>query len=264
MKRFAVIPNLYKDPDLKITEKIKKTLASGGIGADVIAEYGTDRLKGYDCAVVLGGDGTILDVAKKAAVCGVPVAGINLGRVGYLSSVEPDGIEKLLEIGDGSHYSERMMLSLLYRGEEYTALNDFVVSEARAARMISVDVKAHGLPAYEYCCTALIFSTPTDSSGYNVSAGGPVLDPELHCTVVTPVCPHTGASCSFVYGGGTGFALTNASSPHKTVMISSDGALDLPFSLGETVTVRKSPYKVRLIRFDDEPFTKTLLRKMKI
>ena len=124
--------------------------------------------------------------------------------------------------------------------------------------------RAGGLPAYEYFCTALIFSTPTGSSGYNVSAGGPVLDPELDCTVVTPVCPHTGASCSFVYGGETEFSLTNVSSPDKTVMISSDGALDLPLSQGETVTVRKSPYKVRLIRFDDEPFTKTLLRKMKI
>ena len=265
MKRFAVIPNLYKDPELELTGGIVRMFRENGAGADAVTDVtSSEDLSGYDCAVVLGGDGTILHVAKIAATLGMPVAGINLGRVGYLSSVDRNDTEKLLQIDNSTGYSERMMLSMSYRGEEITALNEFVISESRATRMISALVSVNGAPPMEYDSTALIFSTPTGSSGYNVSAGGPVIDPELECTAVTPVCPHTGASCSFIYGDGAEFVLTNSSSPDKNVIISADGAADLPLQPGESVTIKKSPYKVRLIKLDNEPFAGTLLRKMKL
>ncbi len=264
MKRFAVIPNLYKDPDLKITNDIARMLEKNGINADVLTVCEDDSLKGYDCAVVLGGDGTILDVAKKAALCSVPVAGVNLGRIGYLSSVEPENTEKLLSIDENSGIQRRMMLSLFYRGKEYHALNDIVISEKRATRMISVSVSADDGDPCEYNSTSLIFSTPTGSSGYNVSAGGPVIEPTLECIAVTPVCPHTGTSRSFVYKPGTVFTAADISSADKDVLISVDGGAELPLKHGESVKITRSDIYVKLLEFDDEPFAKTLIRKMKI
>lgn len=264
MKRFAVVPNKYKDADRRLSEKIALMLVSGGKTADVIEGNVTpEALRGYDCAAVLGGDGTVLSVAKKAAVYDIPVAGINLGRIGYLSAFELNDAEKLLELGDDPPVSRRIMLSLFYRGETYDALNDIVTAEKRSTRMISLDVSVDGERLFDYNSTALIFSTPTGSSGYNMSAGGPILDPELSCISVVPVCPHTGVTRSFVYGSGAAFTVINTSTPDKSAVISIDGASELPLDIGETVGIAQSRHTVKLIKNGAEPFAKTLVRKMK-
>lgn len=265
MKKFAVIPNLYKDPKLQLATRIANMLAEDGKTADVITEKcGPDTLQGYDCAIVLGGDGTILDIAKKAAFRGIPVAGVNLGKIGYLSSVEPDDIEKLLKIDKDTPILKRMMLSLSYRGTEYPALNDIVISEEKATKMISVAVSVNKETISEYNSTSLIFSTPTGSSGYNVSAGGPVIDPSIECIAVTPVCPHTGTPHCFIFDRDTEFIAENVSSADKKVIVTVDGGEDLRIDPGERVTVRRADAYVRLLAFDGEYFTRKMLRKLKI
>ena len=264
MKKFAVIPNLYKDPDLKISNNIADLLKQNGRSAEILTNLSDAKdLDGYDCAVVLGGDGTILDVAKKASYHDIPVAGVNLGRVGYLSSVEADSIYKLVDNNIRSLRRKRMMAELLYNGNTYTALNDVVFCEQRASKMISLSVSTGSNDPSEYNCTSLIFSTPTGSSGYNMSAGGPVIDPELDCLTVTPVCPHTGTSHCFVYNDSAVFNVKNISSKDKNVMISIDGSDEIELGFGDTVTIRKSKRFVTLLKFDDEPFSGTLLRKIK-
>ena len=265
MIKFAVIPNIYKDPEFKITKKITDMLNDNGKYAKALTgEFKAKDLFDFDYAVILGGDGTILDVAKKAAEYGVPVVGVNLGKIGYLASVELDDIEKLLKIETDSSEEKRMMLTLKYRKKKYTALNDFVISGKRASKMISVSVSADGEPPSDYNSTALIFSTPTGSSGYNVSAGGPVIDPTLECITVTPVCPHTGTARSCIYGKKAEFTVENVSSADKEVTVSVDGGPELPVRCGETIKITKSDKYVRLIKFNSEPFTKTMVRKMKI
>lgn len=265
MKRIAVIPNIYKDPEFILTNKIKNLLNESGMEAEAVTgECDEKTLSGFDCAVVLGGDGTVLDVAKKAAEHGVPVAGVNLGKIGYLASVELDGLDKLKTLKDGVQSEKRMMLSLLYRGKEYTALNDFVISGTRASKMISVSVSANDEPASDYNSTALIFSTPTGSSGYNVSAGGPVIDPTLECIAVTPVCPHTGTARNCIYGKDAVFTVKNISSADKEVTVSVDGGPELPVEYNEIIKISRSEKYVSLIKFDKEPFAKTMIRKMKI
>lgn len=265
MKKIAVIPNIYKDPDYKITDKITALLKNNGTEAKVLpADCKSGDLYGFECAVVLGGDGTVLDVAKKAAVYDIPVAGVNLGKIGYLASVELDELEKLTLIDENTNIEKRMLLSLQYRNEEYTALNDFVISGKRASKMISVSVEADGEPSCDYNSTALIFSTPTGSSGYNVSAGGPVIDPTLECIAVTPVCPHTGTARSCIYGKDALFTVKNVSSIDKEVTVSVDGGPELPLELNETVKISRGNKYVSLIKFVKEPFAKTLVRKMKI
>lgn len=262
MSKFAVIPNLYKDPDLKITKDIEKILSDQNIKADVLEKYNGESLKDYDCAVVLGGDGTILDVAKSAAVSNVPVAGINLGKIGYLASLEPENIRRLSDV-DLSSYQKRMMLEMEYRGKTYTALNDIVIAEERATRMMSLSVSADGEIPCEYNSSALIFSTPTGSSGYNMSAGGPVIDPSLECIAVTPVCAHTGTTRCCIYGSDVVFTAENVSSADKSVVVSADGGDELPLEIGEKITIKKSGRFVKLLIFENEPFAKTLIRKMK-
>ncbi len=265
MKKIAVIPNIYKDPELKITKKITDLLDKSGAETKVLnAECKSEDLSGFDCAVVLGGDGTVLDIAKKAAVYGIPVAGVNLGKIGYLASVELDELDKLASLDKNTHIEKRMMLLLKYRGQQYTALNDFVISGKRASKMISVSVEADGEPSSDYNSTALIFSTPTGSSGYNVSAGGPVIDPTLECIAGTPVCPHTGTARSCIYGKDAVFTLKNVSSADKEVNVSVDGGPELPLELDEIIKISRSDKYVSLIKFDNEPFARTLVRKMKI
>jgi NAD+ kinase len=262
LSKFAVIPNLYKDPDLIITKKIGKLLSDNGIKADVLSCYGVKDLSDYDCAVVLGGDGTILDVAKNAAAADVAVAGINLGKIGYLASLEPENIERLSAV-DLTSYQKRMMLEMEYRGKTFTALNDIVIAEARATRMMSLSVSADGEPPCEYNSSALIFSTPTGSSGYNMSAGGPVIDPGLECIAVTPVCAHTGTTRCCIYGSDVVFTAENVSSKDKSVVVSADGGEELPLDIGEKIIIKKSGFFVKLLQFENEPFAKTLIRKMK-
>ena len=265
MKKIAVIPNIYKDPELVLTNRITDMLNNNGMTAEAVTgECGIDTLSDFDCAVVLGGDGTVLDIAKKAAVHDIPVAGVNLGKIGYLSSVETDELDKLITLKDEITVENRMTLQLIYRGKKYTALNDFVFSGVRASKMISVSVEADGEPSSDYNSTALIFSTPTGSSGYNVSAGGPVIDPTLECIAVTPVCPHTGTARSCIYGEDAIFTVKNVSSADKEVMISVDGGPELPLEHGETVRILKCKEYVRLVKFGKEPFAKTMVRKMKI
>ena len=263
MSKFAVVPNPYKDPEHKITKEIVKILSDGGISADVVTEYHKNSLKGYDCAVVLGGDGTILDVAKAAAEFDIPVAGINLGRIGYLASVEPENIKKLSDV-DLSKYQKRMMLELCYRENVYTALNDVVISEKRATKMMSLSVSADGEQPCDYNSSALIFSTPTGSSGYNMSVGGPVIDPMLQCITVTPVCAHTGTTRCCIYGSDAVFSAENVSTADKSVVISVDGGVELPFDNKEKIIIRKSGKYVKLLEFEHEPFAKTLIRKIRI
>ena len=265
MKKFAVIPNIYKDPDRKITDKITEMLNKNGIDAQTLSDKCDGKeLSEYDCIVVLGGDGTILDIAKKAAEYDVAVAGVNLGKIGYLASFEPDETEKLLLINENTNTEKRMMLTLEYRGQKFNALNDFVISGKRASKMISVSVSADGEPSSDYNSTALIFSTPTGSSGYNVSTGGPVFDPTLDCIAVTPVCPHTGTVRCCIYGKDAVFTVKNISSADKEVTISVDGGSELPLERDETIKIMRCTKYVSLIKTDKEPFTKTMVRKMKI
>lgn len=265
MKKFAVIPNIYKDPELKLTKSITDMLNKNGMQAVFFAEkVDSSTLSDFDCVVVLGGDGTILDVAKLAAVCNVPVAGVNLGKIGYLASVEQKDTEKLLLIDDNTKVDSRMMLTLEYRGKKYNAINDFLISAKRASKMISVTVSADGELSCDYNSTALIFSTPTGSSGYNVSAGGPVIDPTLECVAVTPVCPHTGTARSCIYKPDVVFTVQNVSSEDKEVTVSVDGGPEFNIEHNETVRIYKSSEYVKLIKFESEPFTKTMIRKMKI
>ncbi len=215
ISRVAVITN-FRIPAKRETA-LKAAEAAASAGAEVIlpgsirafpeyAEYSGDKLPVFcsfdvlystcDLLIVVGGDGTILDAAKNLCGSASPVLGINMGRVGYMTELNPDEIGLIPSIIEGNYDVEtRMMLEVSSGSAEdgcvYRALNDVVINNAKFSQVIDLTLSEGGRVAGRYRADGLILSTSTGSTAYTVAAGGPVIDPRLDCICATPVCPHT-------------------------------------------------------------------------
>ena len=267
MKRFLVKTNRDKDKDLKVTDEIKSLL----IGKGLITV--TDPESDYDCCIVLGGDGTILNAARGLIGRNVPLLGINLGHLGFMSSVEKNEIERAVTLLDeGKYYiEEHMMIAarLVRNGaadsKEYLALNDVVVSRLGFSRMISVSTYVNDALANTYYGDGVLVSTPTGSTGYNLSAGGPIVTPEAELMVITPVCPHSLNMRSVVVGAKDRIRIvvdtTRDSYSGKAVM-TIDGQEPVELENGDGVEIFRSSMKTRLIRFNERGFFKVLNMKL--
>ncbi|MBP5332077.1 MAG: NAD(+)/NADH kinase, partial [Lachnospiraceae bacterium] len=193
MKRFLVVTNRNKDRDLKVTNDLIKLISDRGASA------GSDPDGDYDCCIVLGGDGTIISTSRLLDGRDIPILGINLGHLGFMSSVEKDDIARAVDLLIGGDYllEARMMITagIMRNGEmlgrEYTALNDVVISRLGFSRMISTRAFVNDALVNTYFGDGIIISTPTGSTGYNLSAGGPIVTPEAELMVITPICPHS-------------------------------------------------------------------------
>lgn len=158
-----------------------------------------------DVTVALGGDGTIIHTAKRAAICGRAVLGINGGRLGFMAGLEADELERLSALIRGEYTVEkRMLLDIVVQtgeggGTRYSALNEAVVSRGSLSRMIELEVSNRGERVARYRADGVIVATPTGSTAYSLSAGGPVIDPALRCLLLTPVCPHSLHSRSYLF-----------------------------------------------------------------
>ena len=274
MLRFALAANMYKPEAPELIKEAVKLLTENGDKVKIPSSYGSytgadktedgeSLYKDIDFLVVFGGDGTLIDRAKKAAAYNVPVIGVNLGRVGYLSSLEKDELDKLLLLNKGEFKTvKRTMLSVTANGREYTALNDAVFAEARASRMVNTEITVDGEKTVGYASTALIICTPTGSSGFNLSAGGPAVEASAPCLIMTPVCPHTTSPRSFVFDDNTVFGVKNVSTPDKTVYLTLDGAEDVPIPRNGDVLVRKSELTAQTVIFGKEGFASKILKRI--
>ena len=274
MSRFAITANMYKPEAAELIKEAARLLSANGNTVKVPFSYGDiagaeraeneDQLyTDTDFLIVFGGDGTLIDRAKKAARYGIPVAGVNLGRVGYLSAIEKNELIKLVRLSEGSYKTvNRTMLSVTVNGKEYTALNDAVFAEARASRMVNTEIAVNGEKTMRYASTALIVCTPTGSSGFNMSAGGPAVDTSAPCLIITPVCPHTTSSRSFVFDDGCDIEVKNVSTPDKTVFLTLDGAEDIPVEKNGIVLIKKSPLSAKTVVFDEMNFASKILKRI--
>lgn len=274
MLRFAIAANMYKPEAPELIKATVKLLADNGDKVKMPASYGeyvgaekTDDgealYKDTDFLIVFGGDGTLIDRAKKAAVYGVPVVGVNLGRVGYLSALEKNELERLLLLHEGRYKTvNRTMLSVTVNGREHIALNDAVFAEARASRMINTEITVDGEKTVGYASTALIVCTPTGSSGFNLSAGGPAVEVSAPCLIMTPVCAHTTSSRSFVFDDNTVFGVKNVSTPDKTVYLTLDGAEDETLERNASALIKKSQLTAKTVVFGDEGFASKIFKRI--
>ena len=227
-----------------------------------------DRSETYDLVVVLGGDGTLLSVARSLADS-IPILGVNMGNLGFLTEVPRSelypSIMKFLE-GD-YEVDERALLDVSLRratGEEvsYRVLNDAVINKSALARIIELVVTVDGHRVATYRSDGLIISTPTGSTAYNLAAGGPILNPQLPVVVVTPICPHTLTLRPIVVPDSASVEL-RLETPHEEVYLTLDGQEGTQIECGDTIRLRRSNDVVRLVKTSDRTFYDSLRDKLR-
>lgn len=217
-----------------------------------------------DLAVVVGGDGTLLHAARSLAAMDVPLVGINLGRLGFLVDVSPETIEVCMEqILAGELQSERRgMLAVHANGERHSALNDVVIHKWNTARMIEFETYIDGIFVNAQRSDGLIIATPTGSTAYALSGGGPLLHPALDAVVLVPICPHDLSNRPVVVSGESRIEIRICGVEHKHVKVSCDGHTDLDPTPGGSLFVEKHPHAVRLLHPPDHDHYKILRAKL--
>ena len=225
--------------------------------------------KSSDMAIVLGGDGTILETARHAATSDVPVLGMNLGRLGYLADLEVNEIDILDDIIKGNYsIDERSMLKITIKSErrEKTycgyALNDAVISYVSAPKVIDLELRDNGMEISSFRADGLIISTPTGSTAYSMAAGGAVVDPRLKCFCVTPICPHSLTSRPLIFPDNAEIEVVNTTKREKKVCLTLDGRQMFDVYYEDTVQVSKAPFAAKMIRVKPGSFYQTLRNKL--
>lgn len=219
--------------------------------------------------VVIGGDGTLLATAREVAPLGLPLLGVNVGQLGFLTEIEvPDLMEALHKLMHNSYrIEERMMLhtAVIREGrvlEEYICLNDAVITKGAFARIIHLEAWVDGQYLDTYPADGLIIATPTGSTAYSLSAGGPLVVPDLELILITPICPHTLYSRPVILPAASNVRVKLLSSPGE-VMLTLDGQHGLSLRPGDEVLVKKAEVKTRLVKINDRNFFGILREKMK-
>lgn len=222
-----------------------------------------------DLIIVLGGDGSILSAARYCISSGIPILGINLGRLGYMTEMEADEIELLRRIFEDDYkIEEREMLdvSVYRKGNQMvfraSALNDAVISNGSVARMIDVELSEGDSVVTVYRADGLIFSTPTGSTAYSMSAGGPIIDPGMNCICVTPICPHVIGARPIIFSGDAVLGARNICDREKSLFLTLDGKMNFEIYRGDVVKIKKSTSVTRLIRLKERGFYDALRSKM--
>ncbi len=223
-----------------------------------------------DCVIVLGGDGSILDAARRCAPFNKDLLGINLGHLGYMTELDMSDLAPLARVVTGDYYiDERAMLSVEVfnqnggRKAESFALNDAVISNGSVARIVDLELYEGGSAVSDFRADGLIVATPTGSTAYSMSAGGPITDPQLPCICVTPICPHSLSARPMLFRDDAVLEIKNVCRREKMLYLTVDGRINFELYRGDTVKITKSPMKTRLVRLHGCGFYAKLQQKMK-
>lgn len=280
MKKIAIIPNNIKDIGLLVTKRVVDYLLGKAelymenkfsvTGMKVNYVKKSAIFENVDLMIILGGDGTILQEAAACAKYGIPVMGINLGKVGFLTEIECDNIENALDklLAEKYTIEKRMLIKLEIRREGKTvcvqnALNDVVVSKPSGAKLIDMELYAGDELVNRYIADGLIIATPTGSTGYSISAGGPVVDPSMTLYIATPICPHMLSARSAVLSADKPIIIRlDSAYPDNEAVVTADGDVQGYISSADEVAVLKSKYEFQLIRTGRQSFYNTLISKL--
>lgn len=283
MEKFCVIANVEKDRNYETAEYIRSLLEKAGKQCIMINDrFGEEKREGYaevfdipsdaECLLILGGDGTMIQAARDFCEKGIPLLGVNLGTLGFLTEVEQHTIEEALEaIYEGNYKIEhRIMLEGIKREQETTvysgiALNDFVLNRSRECRLVTIHVYVNEELMDTYVCDGLIFSTPTGSTAYNLSAGGPVLTPEVKAFIITPICPHSLNKRSLVLSAKDRITIEIGKSKENTddyAVVNVDGSNVIELMTGEQLEIRCSEKETQIIKLTKAGFYNRLRDKL--
>jgi Predicted sugar kinase len=284
MDRFYIITNSLKDKELVVTKKIKEYLLSHGKSCMVQEEKGLGKRQKYrftdadlipketECIIVVGGDGTLIQAARDTVDKQIPLLGVNLGTLGYLAEIEKQNTDWALDnlMADQYHLEKRMMLKgKAYRGEkklvEDIALNDIVIGRYGHVRMVNLKIYVNGEFLHTYNADGIIVSTATGSTGYSLSAGGPIVAPHSTMLLVTPVAPHTLNSRSIVLSSqdkieievGEGRKLDE-----EKVEVAFDGDAFMRMVTGDKIIIEKADKDTKLLKISNTSFLQVLREKI--
>ena len=279
MDRFCLVTNKSKDKNFEITMHIKEFLEQHGkecviaeniagpgmehkVSRDFLSEIPADS----DCCIVLGGDGTMLQAARSAAYVDVPLIGVNLGTLGYLAEVEKGKLdESLKQLLDGDYEIEdRMMLFGDANDLHDYALNDIIVTRSGPMTTINFDVYVNGLFLCNYHADGIVISTPTGSTGYSLSAGGPIVEPSANMILITPICPHTINSRAMVLSAETKISIVmregrDGSTQESVAYFDGSGQIEL--KTGDRIEIERSNKTTKIIKLSKESFLQALGKK---
>lgn len=276
MKHFFLITNEAKDPEYRYTREITSYLeAHGAKVAGVVSGKKTENMKlpaEIDCVIVLGGDGTLLKAARDIVEYEIPLIGINLGTLGYLAEVEISNIESALDKLICGEYSkeERMMLagSVFEKDRETEnnfALNDIVISRCGSLQILQFDIYVNGRFLNSYSADGMIVATPTGSTGYNLSAGGPIVEPGAQLLLLTPICPHTLNTRSIILSPEDEVTIEIPSGKEQavqTVEANFDGTHKVTLKTGDKIIIKKASVTTGILKLNTESFLEILHKKM--
>jgi len=278
MKRITILPNINKDIRLETTKKLVSYLKNFDCTVNISRGFSQffngcedlppiiwdDRVH-TDLYIILGGDGSIMRAARRAAPAGVPILGVNLGRVGYIAELEANEIEQIKSFFTGEYTIERrMMLDIRIKNENriMTALNDAVISNGAVSRMVELELYCNSNPVGKYHADGIIASTPTGSTAYSMSAGGPIIDPKIDCICITPVCSHSLRARPMIFSADSVLEIKDICVKHDNMYLTVDGNENIRLRRGDVVSITKSAMTTKLIRMKKDGFYSVLNRKM--
>lgn len=277
MNKIILIPNITKDKELSFTKDIAYRLIELGLTVYLYADYSMDGTVSYtdiptdaELIIVVGGDGSVIDASGLAVELDVPLLGINLGKVGYLTTLDPDNYNELSKLViDEFFISEKMLLSVIKTDKNgdkcYSnrlALNDVIVTHDSYLGIADFKIENSRGDSVIYRADGVIISTPSGSTAYSLSAGGPIISHTLDSIMVTPVCPHSFFNRAIIYGPEERIRITNLSD--VSLNISVDGRLFSSMANGESCEIVRSNRKIKMLTFGESNLFATLSKKIKL
>lgn len=285
MKKVILTPNPYRDSGFQTVREAMRILTEAGIEAKLCLPFEVDKtydlprdlrfhrldreIHSADLVICFGGDGTILHMAKTATRAGIPILGVNIGTMGFMAELESTELDQLKRLATGEFaVDSRMMLDVtVHRDRDIIfhdiCLNDVVITKGAVARIVHLSVECDGVQAMECGGDGVIVATPTGSTAYSLSAGGPIVEPEARSMIVTPICAHDIMSRCMVASENRVLKVQLTRNARRNAFLSVDGGKALRMNIGDVATIKKSRLETRLIRLKKRSFYDVVNMKFK-
>ena len=276
MKNVILTPNPYRDKNFQTVRDAMQILKDAGMNPRLCLPFEVDRsyelpkdlrfnklereLPNADLVICFGGDGTILHMAKTATRKGLPILGVNIGTMGFMAELESTELDQLARLAtDDFKIDKRMMLDVTVQRDRDIifhdiCLNDVAITKGAVARIVHLEVKCDGTKAMECSGDGLVIATPTGSTAYSFSAGGPIVEPEAQNIIITPVCAHDITSRCIVTSHKRVINVGLINNPRRNAFLSVDGGKATRLNMGDVVTIKKSHLETKLVRLKDRSF----------
>ncbi len=285
MRNIILASNPYRDKNFQTVRAAMHILKECGMNPRLCLPFEVDRnfdmprdlrffrldreLPNADLVICFGGDGTILHMAKAATRRGIPIMGVNIGTMGFMAELESTELDKLKNLATGNYtLDKRMMLDVTVQRDRDIlfhdiSLNDVAVTKGAIARIVHLSVKCDGVQAIECGGDGVIIATPTGSTAYSLSAGGPIVEPEAKNILITPICAHDVASRCIVASDQRIVTVEMVHNARRNAYLSVDGGKAVRLNMGDVATIRKSNLETKLIRLKDRSFYDVVNAKFK-